>query len=62
MAKVDFTKEETQNLMVFLSRVDLKGGEVAAFVAVQNKITMAAEVERVAETAIAAGKEAIKTK
>ena len=33
---VELTKEQIQNLLVFLSRVDLKGNEVPAYVEILN--------------------------
>ena len=32
LMRIEFTKEQLNNLQVFLNRVDLKGNEVVAFV------------------------------
>ena len=34
--KIEFTKEQLNNLQVFLNRVDLKGSEVIAFVEIMQ--------------------------
>lgn len=39
--KVEFTEQEISNLMVFLKRVDLKGGEVPAFLPIVQKLEQA---------------------
>lgn len=41
MIKPAFTQEEANNLLTFLNRTDLKGGEVPAFVAIITKLQKA---------------------
>lgn len=40
LIKVEFTKEQLANLQVFLSRVDLKGSEVPAFVEIMQALSI----------------------
>lgn len=44
--KVKLSREQIKNLIVFLSRTDLKGSEVEAFVQIINQLNQAEQDEK----------------